>query len=178
MSNPVETAVTSVTPASKSRRPSRLDTAPAAAINTPAPALHARKGRAPLVLKGGKLWSEARDEAKQAVAVAKAALRDAKAALAGAEKALAGALRTAEKGAKSVSKTSEALAKAPKDAALKQAAKDAVTVSKMDANNVKQAQKIRDAANKAVEKANAGVTKANEALAKVEAAKADAKPAR
>ena len=143
---------------------------------TPIGAGTSRRGKAPLVLKGGKLWSEARDEAKAAVTAAKKAVADAVRYQKDTQKTLDGWPKAIDKGNKNVSTAEAALAKEPKNPLLKQAVKEAKQAVKDFLTTQKAAAKANDGAIKAVEKAKAALQKAEANLAKVEAQKADAKP--
>jgi hypothetical protein len=129
-----------------------------------------RTGRPALTLKGGKLYSEARDEANFAIRAAKDGVKSEQATLKSLDKAIVDATKARDAIAKRHSKT-----KPESDAKLAKAqAKSFAAELKQADANIKTAVKSRDAQAKAVAKAEGALAKANDGLAKVEAAKAAA----
>lgn len=167
MSNEVDTAVTSVVPANKAPR----GNSKAAAASEAKPSRTGR-GRTPIILKGGKPYAEARDEAKDAMRDAKQVLRDAKLASKEATKVA----KAAEKTLAGLEKDLErAVAKPDADKAVQ---RDRVRAIKDDIKDAKaaarEATKEAKAGEKAVATAEKGVEKAQAAIVKVEQQKAQA----
>lgn len=132
------------------------------------------RGRPPIILKGGKPYKEARDEAKLEV-------RNAKAALSAANKGLKDAVRAVAQGEKVVARLEASLAKfADKPLADKAAQKERVADTKSALKDAKSALRgyIKDqkASTSDVNAATKTLAKAEAGLAKVEAAKAALKP--
>lgn len=167
MSTNVTTAVTDVTP-KKSRAPRTVAAAAAPATVTATVTSIARKGRAPVVLKGGILLADARKNARDGINAAKDVLRNAKGALVAAEKEQKAQQKLVDGIGKQITLANAALAKAPKDAALKQRVKDLQGDFKRAAAELKFRTKTVDVAKKAIDKANIGVDKAQAAAQKVE----------
>jgi hypothetical protein len=149
--NSVSTAVTNVTPA--------------------------RKGRAPIMLKGGVSLADARIKAKIALADAKIELRNAKTLQTGVEKSFKTATKQTESKQKDLAKAEAAFGKLPQNATKQQKtdAKASVNVAKAELKTaqaeVKRIAKELEAAVKAVSKKAEAVTKAEAARLKVEESK-------
>lgn len=158
MTNEVNTAVTSVTPDGKP-----VAKAPAAK--------KARKGRPALKLKNGKLYSEAKAEAKADIITAKRAKATAKADVKALERQVNGLVRDGVRQEKSLAKLEATLAKDPKNAELKALVKAAKADLKENAKLVKAKQREVATAQKFVVKSSAAYDKAHAALLKVEEAK-------
>jgi len=128
------------------------------------------RGRQPVVLKNGKLLSEARSEAKAALAASKTEYKAASATLKDVQRNEKKLSVASLKASSALAKTTAQTKWPSKDvqratvAAAKQSAKDAAAAHKA-------ASKAVADANKAVEKAKTGVTKAEAAQLKVEESK-------
>lgn len=157
MTNEVNTAVTSVTPKGSEK--------------APPVAKKARKGRPALKLKNGRLYAEAKAEAKADVITTKRAKAAAKADFKIVERAANALNRDGEKLAKNLAKAEAVLAKTPKDAAAKAAVKNVKEDIKAHNAAVKAKTKELGAAAKLVGKATTAYEKATAALLKVEEAK-------
>lgn len=125
------------------------------------------RGRAPVTLRGGKLLSEARAEAKQAHVDAKNGYKNAKAALKDADRNEKSAYATAARAEKELTKakTGKPL---PDKAQQKQRIADLTAAHKSANAAHKDAVKASSAALKAADKAQAAIVKAETARNKVE----------
>ena len=112
------TITTAVTSVAKGKNKA----APVLTMPAPTPPAAAVKGRKPIILKGGKPYAEARDEAKANIANAKAHVQAATAAY---KEVLKVAANIQKDGAKAVQEAQKAL-----DAELKNNVKDAATAAK------------------------------------------------
>lgn len=167
MSDNTQSAVLDVKPQKRGKANSAA-AAPVAAAS----AKTGRTGRPPLLLKGGKPYKGAIAEAKESVRVAKLNVKTASDEHKNREKILKGDVANTTKAEKALTAANVGLAKAPKDAAAKQAVAEAKNWLKACQVAQKAAAKDVAAQAKMVEKANAALAKANEGVAKVEAAKA------
>lgn len=149
------------------------------AVTSVAPRTGRGRGRAPIILKGGKPYAQARDEAKAGVAAAKSEVRNATTVLKAAEKAENTAAAVHQKALTAQGKAQAAFDAPPNSKATKEHVTAAKAATKTALANAKQAvkdtaaafktaQKNTDALRKNLERAKAALGKAEADVVKVE----------